>query len=405
MKNGLHFGLSGRYKIAIVDSRSKRVLWEQAEWQNNLILNDGFERIATNVVCDNFLYAYAGTGSRTNNVSSGVDTAACDVAGNVTLPGGSTFVFDNTVPGDLQNIIKWDNTGFEGRITSISTNRACVVTPTPSVPQSGTFVFYRTNQTGLQTEVKRTSTYLAVAPACSSFVAGNIVTHQRTWDFSAEAGTVVYQEFGVGWSTTPNTPNTTFARFLLHSPITVNVTQQLRVLYQTREVFGPTTPFVKTAVISGWPLAPATNTQGQEQFQRIGMSAVNSDGSTGTFDAGANANEPSHTANVQVFLATNSSALTAFGALPVDRSSGAAVKDVTTSAYVPFSGSMIKQVTYQTAEALSSSWRAMGVGTSVAANPSRDAGLCFLFDQAQTKNSGKTLNLQFFYNWSRVLGS
>jgi len=405
MNNHLHFGLSGRYKIAIVDSRSRRVLWEQPEWQSNLILNDGFERIATNPVCDNFLFAYAGTGSRTNNVASGADTATCDVSGNVVLPGGSTFVFDNTVPGDLQNIIKWDNTGFEGRITSISTNRACVVTPTPSVPQTGTFVFYRTNQTGLQTEVVRTANYLTVAPACSSFIVGNVVTHQRTWDFPAEAGTVVYQEFGVGWSTTPNAANTTFARFLLHSPITVNVTQQLRVLYQVREVFNPTSPFVKTAVISGWPVSPATNTQGQEQFQRVGMSAVISSGATSVFDAAALANEPSATTSIQVFLATNSSALTAFGAVPPDRSSGAAVKDVQSPAYVPFSGSKIKQVTYQTAEALSSTWRAMGVGSAASANPSRDCGLCFLFDQAQNKNSGKTLNLQFFYNWSRVLGS
>ncbi|MHC4332509.1 MAG: hypothetical protein ACYSUV_02015 [Planctomycetota bacterium] len=375
-------------------------------------MNNGMNKIASALICDCFTYAIAGIGTTTGDeVSSDYSTTAtATVGGAVTLSGG-TFTFDVVAPGDIGNIIKWESTGFEGRITAIADSTHCTITPNPSVGQSGNFVMYRTNWNILDNEVLRTNSYLATSPYCSTGLFGNTLVHQRTWDFPEEVGTVNYTEMGVGWTGTLNDVSdplggSVFARFLLHSVTAVNAGEQLRLMYQLRIVLSPTTDFGKSATISGWPLAPATDTQGDEKIQYLGMSSVATSGATQVYDAGQYSNEPSQTTNVGIWVSTNSTANAAFGAT-VDRYTAAAVStsgQATSPTYSLNSYTKVKQYTFTAGEGNSTVLRSMGVGYNV---PSTQAAkvntLSFVFDQSQTKAVTNTLNLQFFYTWARVL--
>jgi hypothetical protein len=394
----MNFALQGLYKVLVVDARTKRVLWEQPEWRKNLILNDGFERIATNFICENFLYAYAGTGTRSNNTDSSLtgDTAACDSLGNVTLNVGSTVVFDLGTPGEIANIIKWTNTGFEGRILTTPTSRTATIVPVGS-SQTGSFVLYKTNQYELQSETARTSTYFPASPWCGTGIVGNEVVHQRTWDFAEETTLTTYHEMGVGWSMTALSANTTFSRFLLHSPVSVDVGQQLRLIYQLRLVMVPSAATAKTANIVGM-----SSTTGYEQFTYLGLSKVLATGVTSYADAAGYSNEPCQSTGIRIFVSPDNTAIsTGLGATPVDRVSGAFGKDVTSPGYVAYSGQRIKEVTLAVGEG-NMTIGSMGVGSGTG-YVARDYGLVFVFDTPQVKDSSKTLNLQFYWNWKRVL--
>jgi hypothetical protein len=407
----MKYGLSGRYKIAIINAKTKRVRWQQRKWQHNLIMNNGMNKIASSLLCDCFTYAIAGTGTTTGDeVSADYGTTATgDVAGNVALVGG-TFVFDTVLPGDQGNIIKWNSTGFEGRIVSMSDTTHAVISPLPSAPQSGNFVLYRTNFNILDNETVRTNNYVPVAPYCGTTLIGNMLVHQRTWDFPEEVGTINYTEMGVGWTGTLNDTSdplggSVFARFLLHSVTALNAGEQLRLTYQLRVVLEPYASLAKTASITGWPLAPATDTDGDERVQLLGMSIVSSVGATTNFDTGNYANEPSRTTNVAIFLSTSSAALASFGSV-VDRytSFTHSQQAVTSPSYALHSYTKIKQITFSSSEANSTSWRSMGVGwDGGGSNAGQFNTNCFVFDQAQSKLLTHTLNLQYFFTWSRVL--
>jgi hypothetical protein len=168
----------------------------------------------------------------------------------------------------------------------------------------------------------------------------------------------------------------------------------------------PSTPFAKTAAITGWPLAPATDTDGSEEVQLLGMSAVSSVGATTNYDGGVYCNEPAQISNVNIWLSSTSTALASFGSC-VDRTTGAtnfAYKAVTSPSYSLYSFSQVKECTLNAGEGNATTWRSMGLGYNGGSN---DAGkfntICFLFDQAQTKLITHSLNLQFFHTWSRVL--
>jgi len=409
----MNYGLSGRYKVMVLDAKTKHVLRQDRKWHSNLIMNNGMNKIASALLCDCFTYAIAGTGTTTGDRKS-IDfgtTATCDVAGNVVLSGGTLSLNLVAPTWDMGNIIKWSSTGFEGRITTLTNATHAVVTPLPAVPQSGNFVIYRTNFNTLVTEVVRTNTYVGVSPYCSTSIIGNTLVHQRTWDFPAEVGTVAYTEMGVGWNGTLNDTSdplggSVFARFLLHAVTTVNAGEQLRLVYQLRIVMDPYTDTAKTAAITGWPVSPSTLLTGLERVQLIGMSAVAAAGTTTNYDAGQYCNEPSRLTNVNAWLSTNSTANAAFGSC-VNRHAGmpALGYDVLTSpAYALHSYTQVKLCQFGAGQGNSTTIRSMGLGWNGGSNdPAQYNTICFVFTENQTKNSAYTLDMQWFHTWSRVL--
>jgi hypothetical protein len=394
----IHQGAQGLYRVAVVDSATGDVVWEQKEWKKNLILNQGMDAIASLTWADVFAYCAAGSGVTPTSEDSGA-TNASQSGTTVTAVGGS-FTF---VSGDVGNVIKWDS-GETARITVFNSATSVTVTPSQSVA-SGGFVNYHTNQTSLTTELKRTNNYLTGVGNCDSSVSGSTLSMKRTFDFTAEVGTVNYTEVGLCWAASGS--NTTFSRILFDAPVPVLATQQLRVIYVLSVTLSPTTPTAKTAAVSGWPVSPSTNTDGFECWQGLGMASVATTGaSTSTAAAGGTCNDPSTSgSSAAIFISPDAQALATFNTTPVNRTTNSTLAVSSLASYTAFDYHRDKTGVFDVGSANRTDFRTMGIGLSNGglSNPASATGFCFLFSQVQAKNNTQTLTLTFRYSWSRTL--
>jgi hypothetical protein len=363
------------------------------------------DRIYTDYWVNAVTYAIAGTGTTPTSVDSGATTAA--QSGTNITSSGSFFG-----SGDVGNTVKFTS-GEEALITAFNSATSVTVSNSATVP-STTFVMYNTNQTGLINEQKRTNTYLTGSGNCGTTQVVNQFQNRRTYDFTAETGTVNYTEIGFGWAVSG--ANTTFSRILLPSPIPVLNGQQLRVVYELRVSVGPTTPQPKTAIINGWPISPATILDGDECVQVYGLAGLNTNGAMQANDTAPWCNEPSFLsdgilftgASLAIFLTDSSTAISGAGSSPNRTGTVQATKAPTKAAYITNSFYVDKTCTFLVGEANSTLWRSMGYGLSqgnISANPyqANRAAFVFVFDQNQTKPNTHTLTLTFRTTWSRVL--
>jgi len=394
--NGVSAKLQGFYKVAIVGPDDK-IVWEMPEFKKNLILNAGMDLVATNSFANCFAYACAGTGTRPTSIAS-LATNASQAANTVTSSGG---LIDFTTDAAVGDVIKF-STLEEATITSITDAHHVQASPSQSVA-STSFTIWKTAQVGLQTEVKRSNTYLAGSGNCGTTIVGNVVELKRTTDFSTEAGPVNYTEIGFSPSSTPNT--NVFSRILLGSPVALTSGQRLRVVYQLNVTCTPDTARSKTAVISGWPVSPSVNTDGNEQLQNLLIGGVDTSG------AGfSNALDPSNNA-AQIWVSPDSSALGTLGGSIPDRSTNASRETVTLASYSNGTYLRDKTGTFDVGEANRNDLRSMGIGIFIPGGFGPDTlptmpsaqGLTFLFAQAQTKANTQTLSLTFRFTWGRTL--
>jgi len=406
----------GEYKVAVVDAKTKEVVWEQKEWRKNLILNRGMQEVVNRSWDQCFFAGYCGTSNSANYLDSGLSTAASDAAGNVTIAGGGTFAFAS--PADVGNVLKWD-TAQEHRVASVSSGSTAFVVPAPGGAgiAAGEFTMFYTSRTALVSESRRTSTYLTGSPNCVSSRTGNLLQMRRTFDFAAESGPVTYNEVGVGWNITPFTANTTFARIVLPVGVPLIAGQQLRLIYQLNLFVSPIVATAGSMVVTGWPVAPTVNTDGTFSAQFIGMNNVFTTGNQSTYDGGGNSNEPgiSVIARCTMWISETSTALSAYASTPPARlfggnsptvSSGngilpSQVDNVTGSvAY-----STVKRATWPTGAANSTLIRSVGIGIDNNSNftdPTDKSGFAFVFNSPQTKANTQTLTINIKYTWSRL---
>jgi hypothetical protein len=390
----------GFMKWAVVDSATGEVVRDSGpDWIPNLILNNGLNGIYSRYWADSFLYAIAGLGTTPTSVDS--DTTNASQSGTTVTADASFFG-----SGDVGNMIKWDS-GEEARITAFTSATSVTVANSATVG-SGPFVMYNTNQTQLSNEVKRTNTYLTGSPNCMSTDTGTQVQLRRTYDFSVETGTVNYTEIGFSWTNTG--ANTTFSRILLPAPVQVLSGQQLRIVYELRISYAPTTPQSGSATINGWPISPATGTAGQYCIQMTGLALVSTTGATTVTNTG---NEPSFISDSNsglscyMFLSTNSTAINSAGSAPNRAGTNPALKVLAKAAYTTNSYVVDKSGTYAVGEANSTGWRSMGYGASSPNNTfpydTNRTNFVFLFDEAQTKPNTHTLTMTWRTTWSRTL--
>jgi len=386
----------GRFKVAVIDARTKRVVHERP-WQPNLILDQGLDKIATVTWASVFAYCAAGTGNTPTSDTSGATTAS--QSGTTVIASAGFFA-----SGDAGKLIRWGD-GHEAKITSFTDSTHVTVDRSQTVT-GATFTMYRVNQTGLTAEVSggagRSNNYLTGSPSCDSSRTGAVFTMTRTYDFSSPAGSTNYAEIGVSDSGTQS--NNLFSRMLISGgSVTVLATQQLRVTYQLQLTVSPTTPFSKTAAITGWPVLPATATSGTEQMAGIGLSKVATTGLAGAWDGfnlSNQCNEPS--VGGQIWISPSSDAHLSFPASP-DRRANAAVKSLSLGSYSNGNFYLDKTATFSANEANRSDFRSMGVAGANFATTVIEVGFCFLFDQAQTKDNTHTLALTFRFSWGRDL--
>lgn len=399
----LHQTARGLYKVAVVDARTKEVVWEQEEWGKNLILNNGMEQVVLRYWSDCFGAAAAGTGITPTSVSSAGVTAS-QAATTVSASVGA-YTFSS---GDIGNMIKWDAGGEEARIISYTNPQSVEVTPAQSVG-AGTFVVYQTNQTGLTTEVKRTATYLTGVPYCQTVVTPvtGVVAMRRTYDFTAETFQRNYTEVGTCWSGTFGTGNTTFSRILLPLPVTVNAGQQLRFVYELQLTLSPVTPVAFSAAVSGWPVAPSVNTDASQQLELLQMSYVSTTGISTTTNGYANEPSGSGSNGGYIYASPSATAFATFnGAAPDRRITGSDAVGASFSAYTPLSFTQDKTGTFAVGQLNRSDIRSVGMSPNNGANnwfPGTYNGITVLFNQDQTKTNTQTLTFTFRFSWSRTL--
>lgn len=395
--NGVDSKVQGYYKVAVVDDATEKVVWEMPDFERNLILNGGMDLIASNRWADLFLYGIVGTGTRPNSIDSGATNASQSTT-TVTASGGSINFTTDAAVGD---VIKWGS-GETANVVSITDSTHVTVDVSQTVA-SGHFVIWKTAQTGLQTETRRSNTYLTGSGNCGTTVVSNAVQMKRTIDFPTEVGPVTYTEVGFSPVVTANT--SVFSRILLSVPIPVSAGQRIRLVYQLNVSLTPTSPASKTAAIGGWPVAPSVNTDGTEQVQGVLTSSVDTAGAT-VFSAACM--DPSDTAFTTMFVSPSSAALGTIGGAIPDRSANAGVASpVTKAAYTNGQYYIDKTGVFDVATGNRTDLRSMGVtttgGGSGGAPLPFSTGFTFLFSQVQAKANTQTLSLTFRFLWSRTL--
>lgn len=405
-KNGIHQRIEGSYKIAVLDGQTNEIVWEQKDWRKNLILNDGMDHIYADAICNCFTYGIAGTGTRVNSIDSAGSSGSVSGTTMTLHPAGTLTDFTAPLSGHIQQVeagdmIKFSN-NTEVMVVSVDGPTTATVTPSVSISELQ-FSVWKTAQTGLHIEKWRSNTYASGSQYCSSSYSGSVVTHRRTYDFPIETGSLTtFTEIGVGWA--PSGVKTTFSRILLSgAPVSVDVGQRLRIIYQLAVTFAPTTPVSLSAIVSGWPVAPSTNTSASQMIQQFsagGNDFVSTISPLGTTQ-GFSFLEPSST-NAGFFLSNVSYSLQPFGS-SVDRSyQSFSTSNVIKAAYITGSYLCEKSVNYGIFDFGHSDIRSMGFGSGSAASASNQA-FVLVFDQNQSKTTAQTLALTYRWTWARTL--
>lgn len=393
--------LQGKARLSVIDAKTKKVI-RQLPWQKNMITNYGMNLYPSGTYnrgwTNGFNYACAGTGTTPTTDDSGL-TQATQVGTTVTLAGGS-FTFTDTAT-DAGKVIKWDTTE-EAMIVSVTSPTQVEVNVTQAVP-AAEFTVYRTNQNAMATDVKRTATYVSGAGNCgTTFVTPASVLLRRTYDFSAEAGPITYNEIGLSHSATVGSA-TLFSRILLAVPLSLLAGQQLRLQYELGISYTPATPQARTAPITNWPVAPIANQDGFEGIETTGVFYfINT---TGSFDAGGvgGVGEPALTQylvlyNVDYALqpvpATGYVLNTSTGIL-YGYSNGV----MTLDPYVPDSFTVTKFHAIPASLAVSTAIKSIGL---MGYNGNRCCGIRFRFTLDQTKDSLHKLTIRYRWTWRRV---
>jgi hypothetical protein len=391
IERGIKQSASGRARVMVIDSKTGKVKHD-CGWQKNLILNQGMNAIATTYTWANaFLRCAAGTGTTPTQDDSGATTAE-QSGTTVTLSGGS-FTFTDTGT-DAGKMIKWDS-GEEAMIVTITNSTTAVVDRSQTVA-ADTFTSFRTNQTGLTTEVKRTATYLVGAGNCGTTYtsADGLMVMRRTFDFTVETGSVSYTE--IGFANLATVAANLFSRILLSAPVALVAGDQLRVVYDLSIQLSYFAPRAITPTITGW-----TGVSGDEMIEAFELDYVRA-------DPGDTLSQPGN----EVFITTQriaiSNSTTALQAAPsavqLNNRTGTErfSKAITSPTYVANSFTRSKSVTILPAEGNITGIRSIFIGRFSSVTVFYSAA-AFLMDNPQDKVNTHNLTVSWTYSWSRVL--
>lgn len=425
-KSGINGAMVGSYKAMVVDSATGEVVADYG-WNKNLILNWGMDLIALNSYGYVTNYCIAGTGSRMNfitgglsvitqsgnmvtlwpmgaglqNFSSSVTSSANILYYSHSLQVGDVIVYNNLSKSNVTGV---DNAG--GLTASVDTSYGV------GADNSQSFTIWKTSQTGLQAEKKRTTTYLTGVGNCGSTDSTgsngkpNVRTYRRTYDFTSESSNVLYTELGTSPVLTANTQ--TFSRVLLPVPIAISSSFQLRVIYDLQVTFTPEIPRYITASVSGWPNGTATNTYATESIQKFMVSTINTSGTAVgdgiTSPKDGTILDPSNIVFLTFFTSANSSSLANFGSA-IDR----------TSPSGSYTGLTVQMIPYVTGSYVVYKTSTFGLNTSNGKIQSFGFGFSspldvngqdftVLMNQSQSKVNTQTLSVVYKWAWDRILG-
>lgn len=198
-------------------------------WQDNLILDQGLDKIAVMPFNQVFTACACGTGS--NPTGRNPNTTAT-VAGNVLTAAAATFS-----SSDLDADCVFASLGLRFKIQSVTDPQHVTLFTTGSVPSATAFTIEYTNQAVLEGEVKRTEIYLNTPGGNGYLLNPGDVVLWRTFLFTPETTEITYTE--LGFSDQSAAGANLFSRVVLATPVSlIGPTavlpsgQQLQVTYQ-----------------------------------------------------------------------------------------------------------------------------------------------------------------------------
>lgn len=368
-------------------NRHEHILIERREEIPNLALDQGLNNLMTSMLYANFNnYACVGTGTTPTYTDSGSITAT---SSGTTVTSSSAF-FDSGMTGQL---IQFD-TGEQRYITFVDTTHV-TIDSSLTIGSATLFTVYAVNQTGLGSEVKRTHTFLTGSGNTGSSDSGSTRTYKVTHDFSAEVSNQNYTE--LGWSNLSAAGNNLNARSLISGgTVSVLIGQQLRTIHSTALTPGPLVSTSGTYSITGWPVAPSTDTNGNyiipQPFATETYSTLDTSGGTGGF-AGLN----------EVGIQTTNVSLGTGSTLPLVNNSyipGTAVAGDSSARLSYTTNSFFRDVetTFGLVTANRTDWRAIYSNSTFGGQ-----GFCFVFGQVQAKDNSHVLKVRVRYSVGRVL--
>jgi hypothetical protein len=386
------YGLRGTVQASVVQNG---IIVREFPPVRNLILNNGLDAIASYTFSQMMDYAVAGTGTTATEINSGADTITI-AAGTVTLSNTGYLTGD---ANDVGRSFKCATSGNVYKVTSFISTTQCVVSP-GGTEGPDTFTLYQTNQTGLTAEVKRTNTYLTGAPNCQTITVVNLTTMTRTYDFSAEGGSITYNE--VGFSRTASSGANLFSRIKLPAGVALVAGQQLRLKYSLQIGVSPTSPLTYgTSPIVGWPTGTGTLQCLEIPIGYIQTNGIGSSGGLNSIDSKYYEvyGEPSYVGGYPaLWISTSSAAHTSYGAAASVAGTTAALA-FSLSTYTNGTYTRDKSCTFPVGSANRSDWRSFFLGQT----NGNTLAYKFLFDSNQEKLSTYTLTLGFRLSWNRQL--
>lgn len=222
-----------RVKLRQINAKSGRVVAE-TPFRKNLVMDGGLNALAgsTNATVPAAFFAgcRVGSGSTADKISSGAVTFT---------QSGTTITAD--APFFTAGMNGWlfkygsGTGGAESYITFVnSTTATSSVSATVAVGEVA--AVWNVTRTALETLLYSSATYETTAGACSTGVAANVVTFQRTFNFAQQVASYNVNEVGYFSSITGTT---IFGRLVLPATEVVNPTNFLQVVLQFVVTYSP----------------------------------------------------------------------------------------------------------------------------------------------------------------------
>lgn len=375
------------YRVSILDAAGGLV--RALPPKRNLILDQGLDGIAVRSWAASFAVAVVGTGTDPVRRASGAVTLA---RSGTTVTASAGFF----VAQDVGRLIKWDS-GEETYVVSFTSGTEVEVADSGTITAGPATVWY-VNQTALQTETKRSATYSTDGGANGSTFAAGVLTHKRTFIFSAEVGTVTYREVGWSWDGSPGA--NLFGRDLLAGAgVTLVAGQQLKIAVELSVAYSPTSATGWTNTIAGW------SEDGQTSLEWLGCATVAANGATttATGDPTRAALDPSASDAFIVVTGDAAALISAQTALP-SAIAGQTRKAAGTSAYTAGNFYLDRSATFAVIEG-NGAVRSIFIGNKIGTTPAEPAySVCRVrLDADETKDSNHTLTITFRFSWGRIL--
>jgi hypothetical protein len=254
-----------RIKTQIVCARSGRVVKDNP-FRRNLVLDAGLNGLAQKLTGNQCgpasmaLTCAVGSGNTPVKIASGAVTFT---QVGTTLTASSGFFAANMVGG----IFKYGASGSGGAeyyITAFTSTTVVTVDTSATVGTPTAGVVWQVQQTTLSTPLFTTSTYQLLTGDCLSTIAGNVMTHQRTFVFPVQGSSYNVNEIGYG----PVTSGIC-GRIVLPSTDVVGTSNFYRVIIQVVCTYSPGAP---TAVGN---IGVNFNTAGNAMIEYWSVSSVN----------------------------------------------------------------------------------------------------------------------------------